>query len=190
MADDGQYLAKLREYYVRHGVLPSYAGIGKLVGMRSKASVAGLVHRLKSEGFLDALPDRRLKPGTHFFDRPLAESVRAGLPSVAADGHPETFSVDRRLIKHPSRTVLISVKGDSMTGAGILDGDIVVVEKRSTADAGDIVVAIVEGEFTVKRLIKEKGRFVLYPENKAHPPLRPSSFEVFGVVVGQFRTYR
>src|SRR5688572_32244095 len=76
MADDGQYLAKLRDYYSRHRVLPSYSRIGSLVGLSSKASVAGMVVRLKAEGFLESSPDRRLKPGPRFFDRPVAESVR------------------------------------------------------------------------------------------------------------------
>ena len=106
------------------------------------------------------------------------------------DDQPEAVSVDRYLISHPSRTVLIKVKGDSMADAGILSGDVVIVEKRSHAKLGDIVVAIVDNEFTVKRLRKEKGRFVLCPENTAYPTLRPPELEIFGVVVGQFRTYR
>jgi repressor LexA len=191
MADDGQCLAALREYYAQHGVLPSYAGIGKLVGLRSKASVAELVTRLKDDGFLGASPDRRLKPGPHFFERTVAESVRAGMPAAASDITSDAVSIDRFLIPHPSRTVLITVKGDSMMGAGILEGDVVIVEKRPTANVGDIVVAILENEFTVKRLAREKGRVVLRPENKAYPIIRPKGdIEIFGVVVGQFRSYR
>jgi repressor LexA len=83
------------------------------------------------------------------------------------------------------------VKGDSMEGAGIHGGDVVVVEKRSNAVAGDIVVAIVENEFTLKRLAHERGRPVLKPENKAYPVIRPrGGREIFGVVVGMFRVYR
>ena len=172
MADDGQYLATLQDYYARHRVLPSYASIGKLVGLNSKASVAGMVLRLKAEGFLESSPDRRLKPGKRFSERAIAESVRAGLPSPAADAGPETLTIDEHLIPHPSRTVLITVKGDSMIDAGILGGDIVVVEKRISANVGDIVVAIIDNEFTLKRLDKEKGRIVLRPENKAYPVIR------------------
>lgn len=190
MADDGQYLAAVRDYYARHSVLPSYASVGKLVGMRSKASVAELVGRLKGHGFLESSPDRRLKPGPRFFERPLAHSVRAGAPSPAADAPPDALSIDRHLIPHPSRTVLITVKGDSMTGAGICEGDVVIVEKRVTANVGDIVIAIIDNEFTVKRLRREKGRMVLQPENKAYPTIRPKGdLEIFGVVVGQFRRY-
>jgi len=159
--------------------------------MNSKASVAEMVMRLKSEGFLESSPDRRLRPGKRFFERPLGENVRAGFPGPAVDTEPETLSIDEYLVAHPSRTHLIKVKGDSMTGAGIRDGDVVVVEKRMAANVGDIVVAILDNEFTLKRLAREKGRIVLQPENKAYPVIRPKdNAEIFGVVVGLFRKYR
>jgi len=192
MANDGQHLARLQDYYARHRVLPSYARIGALVGLSSKASVADLVVRLKAEGFVESTPDRRLKPGRRFFERAVAESVQAGLPMPASDIiAPESITIDERLIPNPSKTVLIKVKGDSMIDAGIHEGDLVVVEKRGSADFGDIVVAIIDNEFTLKRLHKERGRVVLKPENKAYPVIRPrGELEIFGVVVGQFRTYR
>ena len=191
MADDGQYLAKLQDYYARHRVLPSYASIGALVGLHSKASVAEMVLRLKGHGFLESSPDRRLKPGKRFFERPLAESVHAGLPSPAAETRPEALTIDEHLVRHPSRSVLITVKGDSMIDAGIHAGDVVIIEKRVAANPGDIVVAIIDNEFTLKRLDREKGRLVLRPENKAYPVIRPKGdAEIFGVVVGLFRKYR
>jgi SOS regulatory protein LexA len=191
MADDGQYLAKLRDYYARHRVLPSYARIGALVRLNSKASVAGMVLRLKGEGFLESSPDRRLKPGRRFFERSVDESVQAGLPSPASDNTPDALTIDEHLISNPSRTVLIKVKGDSMIDAGIHPGDVVVVEKRASANIGDIVVAILDNEFTLKRFSREKGRTVLRPENRAYPVIRPKDgAEIFGVVVGLFRKYR
>ena len=191
MGDDGQYLGQLQDYYAKHRVLPSYARIGALVGLNSKASVAEMVLRLKGEGFLQSTPDRRLKPGKRFFERPVAEHVRAGMPSPAADTAAETLTIDAHLVANPSRTLLIKVKGDSMIDAGILDGDTVVVEKRTAANVGDIVVAILDNEFTLKRLARDKGRIVLRPENKAYPVIRPKDdLEIFGVVVGQFRSYR
>lgn len=191
MADDGQYLAKLRDYYARHRVLPSYSRIGSLVGLSSKASVAEMVQRLKGEGFLESSPDRRLKPGPRFFERPIAGSkVAAGLPSAVADDLQDNIAIDEELVRYPSRTVLVTVKGDSMIDAGLLPGDKVIVERRHTAAEGDIVVAIVDNESTVKRLMKERGRFVLKPENKAYPVLRPKELEIFGVVVGSYRKYR
>ncbi len=191
MADDNQYLLKLQDYYAKHRVMPSYATLGELVGLSSKASVAELVLRLKAERLVESTPDRRLKPGKRFFERPIQESVHAGMPHPAFDSRPDTVSIDDYLVYHPSKTTLITVKGDSMIDAGIHDGDIVVVEKRSTANVNDLVVAIVEGEFTLKRLGREKGRAVLIPENKAYPVIRPKEdLEIFGVVVGQFRRYR
>ena len=81
--------------------------------------------------------------------------------------------------------------GDSMTDAGILEGDLVVVEQQHAANVGDIVVAIVDDEFTIKYLDRERGSFVLRPANKAYPVIRPSGeAEIFGVVVGLFRKYR
>lgn len=192
MSNDSQYLAKLRDYYARHRVLPSYSAIGKLVGMNSKASVASMVLRLKAEGFLESAPGQRLKPGERFFERILAdESIQAGLPNPASDSGSETLAIDEYLVPNPSKTVLIRVKGDSMIDAGIHPDDIVIVEKRASADVGDIVVAIVDNEFTLKQLGREKGRFVLKPGNKAYPVIRPKGdLEIFGVVVGQFRRYR
>ena len=191
MGDDSQYLSVLQDYYARHRVLPSYAAIGKLVGLSSKASVAGMVLRLKGEGFLESTPDRRLKPGRRFYDRPIAESVQAGMPTPVADAGTETISIDEHLVPHPSMTILVTVKGDSMVDAGIHSGDVVVVEKRMAANPGDIVVAIVDNEFTLKYLDNERGRIVLRPANKAYPVIRPSGeLSIFGVVVGQFRKYR
>ncbi|MCC6302189.1 MAG: LexA family transcriptional regulator [Gammaproteobacteria bacterium] len=190
MSNDAQYLTRLQDYYARHQVLPSYAGIGELIGMRSKASVASLVLRLKGEGFLESAPGQRLRPGARFFERAFAESVPAGLPSPAADTRPDNVTIDKYLVKNPSNTVLIRVKGDSMMDAGIHSDDIVVVEKRGSAKVGEIVVAIVDNEFTLKRLGQEKGRYILKPENKAYPVIRPQgALEIFGVVVGQFRKY-
>ncbi len=191
MTDDGQYLASLQDYYARHRVLPSYSRIGTLVGLNSKASVAGMITRLKAERFLESSPDRRLKPGKRFFERPLGESVRAGMPGPAVDSRPDGISIDEYLVAHPSKTVLITVKGDSMADAGIHAGDVVIVEKRASANIGEIVVAIIDNEFTLKRLSKERGRIVLKPENNAYPVIRPKGdLEIFGVVVGQFRKYR
>lgn len=190
MADDRQYLRKLQDYYAKHRVLPSYAAIGELIGLRSKASVAEMVQRLKAERFLKSTPDRRLKPGDRFFERSIAESVQAGSPNPVFDAVPDVLGIDDYLVRSPSRTVIIRVKGDSMIDAGIHAGDLVVVEKRGTASVGDIVVAIVENEFTLKRLAKERNRFVLRPENRAYPVIRPrGELEIFGVVVGMFRKY-
>jgi SOS regulatory protein LexA len=189
MSNDRSYLERLQDYYARHRALPSYASIGSLLGLRSKSSVAAMVARLKLAGYLDSTPDKRLAPTKRFFARPLAESpVRAGMASVVDDAPADALTIDDYLIERPSQTVLIRVKGDSMIDAGILEGDLVVVEKSSTAKRGDVVVAIVDNQFTLKRLDVERGQFVLRPENKAYPVIRPEGdLEIFGVMVGLVR---
>jgi repressor LexA len=189
MSNDRSYLSQLQDYYARHRALPSYSSIGGLLGLRSKSSVAALVARLKLAGFVEATPDRRLAPTRRFFARLLAsQPVRAGLPEATDDTDAEALTIDDYLIERPSETVLIRVKGDSMIDAGIFDGDLVVVEKRHDARKGDIVVAIVDNQFTLKRLDVERGQFILRAENKAFAPIRPEgSLEIFGVMVGLVR---
>ncbi len=189
MSNDRSYLTSLQDYYARHRALPSYSSIGSLLGLKSKSSVAALVARLKLAGYLESTPDRRLAPTRQFFARPLADSpVRAGLPDAVDDSEADALTIDDYLIERPSQTVLIRVKGDSMIDAGIFDGDLVVVEKRASAQKGDIVVAIVDNQFTLKRLELEAGKFVLRAENKAYAVIRPEgSLEIFGVMVGLVR---
>jgi len=189
MSNDRSYLASLQDYYARHRALPSYASIGQLLGLRSKSSVAAMVARLKLAGFVDSTPDKRLAPTRRFFERPLAvDPVHAGMPSHIDAAPPDALTIDDYLIERPSHTVLVRVKGDSMIDAGILDGDLVVVEKTPSAKRGDIVVAIVDNQFTLKRLDLDRGRFVLKPENKGYPVIRPEgTLEIFGVMVGLVR---
>ncbi len=191
MEQDANYLARLQDYYADNGVLPPYSTVMMLLGFKSKSPVAALVARLKLMGFLESTPEKRLKPGRRFFERPIFDSVRAGFPSPAEDTRHDTLTIDEYLVERPSSTVLVTVKGDSMIDAGIMPGDTVVVEKRSLANVGDMVIAIVDNEFTLKTLGKEKGKFVLIPANPAYPVIRPKiDLEIFGVVVGQFRKYK
>jgi repressor LexA len=191
MSHDATYLAKLQDYYADNNVLPPYSTIMSLLGLRSKSPVAALIARLKLQGFLESTPEKRLKPGKRFFERPIFDSVQAGAARQADDSRYDTITIDEYLVESPSNTVLINVKGDSMIDAGIMPGDTVVVEKRGPASVGDMVIAIVDNEFTLKTLGNEKGKFVLVPANPAYPVIRPKAdLEIFGVVVGQFRKYK
>ena len=191
MSNDATYLAKLQDYYADNNVLPPYSTIMSLLGLRSKSPVAALIARLKLQGFLESTPEKRLKPGKRFFERPIYDSVQAGAARQADDSRYDTITIDEYLVESPSNTVLINVKGDSMIDAGIMPGDTVVVEKRGPASIGDMVIAIVDNEFTLKTLGNEKGKFVLIPANPAYPVIRPKNdLEIFGVVVGQFRKYK
>ena len=186
---DLEYLRKLQDYYARHQVFPSYAAIGRIVGLNSTSSVSALLRRLGASGYLEA-KERRLRPGARFFERPMVQShVAAGLPAMAFDAYPEGLAIDAHLVRHPSRTFLVTIKGDSMTEAGLLPGDTLIVERANVASLGEIVVAMVEGAYTVKRLARENRRFVLQPQNPRYPVLRPEPLQIIGRVVGSFRKY-
>lgn len=189
--NDSAYLNALRDYYAENRVLPSYAKIARLLGFRSKNAAMKLVKRLVDCGFLRRTGENRIAPTEGFLARPMAqEKVAAGQPAAASDTGGDVISIDQVLIRKPSRTVLVSVKGDSMTDAGILDGDIAVVERGLAARKGDFVVAMVDNEFTLKELSYEQGKPILRPHNRAYPTIRPTTdLEIVGVVVAQFRSY-
>ena len=189
---DAEYLSKLQDYYANWKSIPSYASLCEVFGIASKSWVKAILMRLSEAGFIERTPDGVWVPMRQFFARPLAESaVPAGMPVSVNSGQGELFVIDEMLIDTPSKTTLIPVKGDSMIEAGIHDGDVAVVEKRMSANVGDIVVAIVDSEFTLKTLDKERGKFILRPANQAFPVIRPQGMlEIFGVLVGLIRKYR
>lgn len=190
---DAEYLGRLRDYYADARRIPSHQRIAALMGFASKTAARKLLGRLESAGFVERTPDDDAwMPTRRFFERPLADApVRAGAPDLVEGSGGEPFLVDDYLVRAPSRTVMIPVKGDSMVEAGIHDGDIVAVERTKAARAGDFVIAIVDNEFTLKELGTERGRFVLKPHNKAYPVIRPrGELEIFGVVTGLVRRYR
>jgi repressor LexA len=190
MNRDPEYLDKLRDYYAQHRILPSLSGIGAMVGIKAKSAVSVMVGRLEDAGYLGYAPDRRVQPGPRFFEREIADTIRAGSPESAHDVLREAVSIDADLIDTPSKTLLLQVKGDSMVEAGIMDGDTVVVEKGAPAKSGDVVVAVVDSEYTVKYLAKDKHGFYLKPGNKGYSIIRPENhLEVFGLVTGCYRKY-
>ena len=180
-----------RPYYARWHSLPAYEALRAVLGLASRSAVAKVLDRLRAAGFLARTPVGRWTPTARFFARPLADAaVPAGLPAAVADGS-EAGSIDAWLVRHPSRTVLVPVAGDSMLDAGIHPGDRVVVERDAPARPGDVVIAVVDGEFTLKTLAVEDGAAVLRPANPAYPVLRPGErLTIFGVVVGLVRNYR
>lgn len=189
--NDPAYLNALRDYYAENRVLPSYARIARLLGFRSKYAAVRLVQRLNRRGFLRRTGENRIAPTEEFLARPMAtERVAAGQPAAVSDAGGDVISIDQLLIRKPSRTVLVSVKGDSMKNAGIFDGDVAVVERGAEVKTGDFVVALVDNEFTLKELGYEQGKPVLRPHNPAYRTIQPKEdLEIFGVVVAQFRRY-
>jgi len=189
---DATHLARLRDHYARHGVMPSYAGIGDVVGFKAKNAAVKLAKRLADHGYLRIAPGGKLAPTARFFELPRVDAtIRAGSPQAvtpALSGEPVTL--DGFLIAKPSTTILIPVRGDSMIGAGILDGDLAVVEQTEFARPGEFVVAAVDDEFTLKELRYEGKRPVLVPHNPRLEIIRPANtLQIFGVVRGIVRRY-
>ena len=124
--------------------------------------------------------------------RLLSHRISAGFPSPAADYSEEELDLNTYLVRNKPATFMFSVKGDSMVGASIEDGDKVVVDRALNPKHNDIVVAVLNGEYTIKRLFKHMGRVELRPENPAYPPIKfndGSELQVWGVVVGVVRRY-
>lgn len=187
-SDLSGHLGALQDYFVSNGVIPSLTELGKLWGIAGRAWTHRVVARLKEEGFLEEAAGRRLKPGERFFERTVADTVRAGLPQPANDSGREAWAIDTYLIDKPSETELYHVRGDSMVDAGIHEGDFAVIQKTLSASPGDVILAFVDGEFTLKTLARDKAGFYLEAANKAYPPIRPEQgLEIHGVMVGMFR---
>lgn len=189
IADDHAKLERLRDYFAAHQALPSFSKAAQLLSYRSTSAVSALVGRLKKQSFLSATSEGRLLPGRRFFERTVADpKVPAGKPTMGIDlgGHP-TF-IDQELVRHPSRTVLMRVDGDSMIESGLLPGDTVVMERNAVSEVGAIVVAQVDGELTIKHLARDRQGYYLRPANQSYADIRPKAgLEVVGVVVGLFR---
>lgn len=188
---DSQYLAQLRDYYAQNGALPSFTNVGRMLGMKSTGSVAALVRRMREDQYLESGVGGRIQPGQRFFERQRSESpVPAGLPQTSQDVTADTIAIDRYLVDEPSRTVLVQVKGDSMVKAGLFSGDTVVVKRGAPTKPGDIVVAQVDGEYTIKYLAKDRKGFYLKPGNENYADIRPrDDLDIFGKVTGCFRKY-
>ena len=121
---------------------------------------------------------------------PYFQSIKAGFPSPATDELKEDLSIEEYLIEKPYCTVFVEVKGDSMIDAHIWDGDTIIVEKGKKSHVGDIVIAIVDGEYTVKYLDKDQSWYFLRPGNPNYPNIYPGhEMEIFWVVTWLFRKY-
>ena len=181
---------KIINFYKTHKRMPSYSEITKLVGFASKNAAYRLALKLINEGLIEKDNTGRLIPGRIFGKLKLLGLVEAGFPSVAEEALADTVSIDDYLIENYSATYLLKVKGLSMQDAGIVEGDLVVVERTSSAKVGDIVIANVDGEFTMKFLRKKRTQFYLEPANKDFQDIHPEgALEISAVVKGVVRKY-
>lgn len=189
--NDQVHLAALQNYYADHRVLPSYARLMSLFNLASKSAVKKVLERLENADMLEHTEDGDWAPTERFFERAIAsQPVPAGMPIAADQNNHEQITIDRFLIDRPTKTVLIRVKGDSMIDLGIHSGDLAVVERKTEARTGAIVVAIVDDEFTLKTLARDKTGYFLQPANPNYPVIRPKGkLEIFGVLTGIVRKY-
>lgn len=169
--------------------MPSYSEMMGLFGFKSKNAVYRLVNKLVTAGIVAKDRLGRLIPTSSFGDVPMAGFVKAGLPS-SVDELRDTINLDEYLIEHKSVTYMLEVDGDSMIDEHIADGDMVIVEKTNKAKDGDIVIANIDGEFTMK-YFREKGNKVwLEAANKNYKPMYPErELTVIAKVKGVVRKY-
>ena len=180
------------------GYAPSVREIGDALGLSSPSTVHQHLTALAEKGFVRRHGDRMRalevvdKTLIHDNDSvrlPLVGRVSAGTPVVADQQVEDRIEVPRRLVGDVRDCFLLRVRGDSMIGAGIMSGDIVVVRRQQMASPGDIVVAVMGEDATVKRLATLDGTPILRPENPAYQPIR-GEFEIAGRVIGLMRAYQ
>ena len=188
------------------GYPPSVREIGKAVGLSSTATVHGYLAKLRAKGYIkkEDKKGRTLKllkggNGTpieestkefysnkELIDVPLIGKITAGMPILAVENVTDTFPIPIDFAGN-SESFMLKVSGESMIEAGILDGDFILVRKQSDAVNGEIVVALIEDEATVKTFYKEKGHIRLQPENPTMDPIIVPDCSILGKVIGVFR---
>ncbi len=177
----------INEFVQEYGYSPSVREIGEAVGLRSTASVSYHLQALQAKGILGSTGQkgrkRALAAGARPGQIPIVGVVTAGLPILAVENQEGTMAWD------DPGCFALRVRGDSMIGAGILSGDKVVVRPQPTADDGQIVVARIGEEATVKRLRRRHGEIWLMPENDAYAPIDGSEAEIIGIVKAVVREY-
>lgn len=188
---NNNYRQKIVSFYTSRKRMPSYKEIMDLLGFKSKNAVYKLVNKLVAEKILSKDSQGRLLPNKLKNETPFLGLVEAGLPTVAEEELLDTMSFDDYLINDISKTFILEVKGDSMIEEGIKEGDLVVVERTKDPKDGDIVIAQVDGGWTMKYLRKKSGKPVfLEPANKKYKPIYPEyELNIAAVVKGVIRKY-
>ena len=174
--------------------MPSYAEIASLSGFKSKNSAYKLVRSMVSEGLVERDSQGKVVPKKEFLTAGqqlrLLGYVEAGFPSPAEEELTDTMTMDDYLVGNREATYLLKVQGDSMNGAGIMPGDMVLVERRSDAKDGDIVIAEIDHEWTMKFFRKRGSKVVLVPGNKKYPVIEPSDeLKMTAIVKAVVRKY-
>ena len=193
----------VREQIKKDGYAPSVRDICKALDLKSTSTVHGYLSILEKKGLIQkaALKPRTLRivgeepereedkgfyTSKEMVDVPIVGRVTAGMPILAVENIEDSFPLPIDFVGN-SESFMLKVRGDSMIDAGILDGDLVLVKKQNTAENGDIVVALIEDEATVKKFYKEKGFIRLQPQNQFMQPILVPTCTILGKVAGVFR---
>lgn len=177
-------------FHQRRRRMPSYAEMLPLLGVRSKSVVYFWVNKLLEKGLLEKDDEGHLRPGRRTFGIPVVGEVAAGFPSPAEEELRDIISFDEYLVTRPEASFILQVSGDSMTGEGIMEGDLVIVEKGREPKSGDIVIAEVDGEWTMKYFRKQGGNVFLEAANPKYPNIIPKAeLRMGGVVTAVIRKY-
>lgn len=171
--------------------MPGYKEIMELVGFKSKNAVYKLINKLVLDEVVDKDSNGKLTPLKIFGETPLLGIVEAGIPTTVDQDNTESVNIGEYLIgRNKNSTYLLEVKGDSMIDEGIREGDLVLVERRGDPKDGDIVIAEVDGGWTMK-YFKKKGSIVyLKPANKNYAPIYPAyDLKIAAIVKGVIRKY-
>src|SRR5690606_33396520 len=194
-----EILSYIRKEVLTKGYPPSVREIGRAVGLSSSSTVHGHLGKLEEKGYIRRDPTKpRAIELIHDRDRlrkeiinvPIVGRVTAGEPILAVENIEDFFPMPKDFASYEEEVFMLRVRGESMIGAGIFDGGFVVVRQQSHAENGDIVVALIEDEATVKRLYKEEDHIRLQPENPNMEPIRTKDVRILGKVIGLFRKVR
>jgi repressor LexA len=193
-------LGYIKEEVRKKGYPPSVREIGEAVGLASSSTVHGHLSRLETMGLIrrDPTKPRAIEilgendaapiPQNNVINVPLLGKVTAGLPITAIENVEEYFPLPENMAAHDEQVFMLEIMGESMIEAGILDGDYVIVKQQSTANNGDIVVAMTEeDEATVKRFFKDQDSIRLQPENSTMDPIILRNVTILGKVIGLYR---
>lgn len=188
------YLRRRRQlvrFYREKERMPSYDEMADLFNVHSKGSLHKYVKTFAKEGLVGKTETGRLIPTVKLYGLRVLGTVQAGFPTEAEEEQAGTMSMDEFLIQHPESCYMLTVSGDSMIEAGIVQGDLVIVDRSITPKNGDIVVAEVDHEWTMKYLIKMRDKTYLHPANKKYPDIFPKNeLRIAGVVTSVVRKYR
>lgn len=187
----------LKVFTENKGYPPSVREICEAVNLRSTSTVHGHLKRLESKGLIkrDPTKPRALEivginsNRKEMLNVPIVGKITAGEPILATENIEDIFPIPIDYIKHNNEIFMLKVTGNSMINVGINDGDYAIIEKRQTATNGEIVVALIENEATIKTFYKEKDHIRLQPENNTLEPIIVDHCVILGKLVGLFRAY-